>query len=109
MSHNNTMSERDEIYLRRVENTWQSRQDFAGIVTLFLGFLTFGAFLLFICAPGHQAAGIMVGLMVLLLLSCARLISSAAKVVEIRKILHPSRSSAQVIDAEVIESSECRN
>jgi hypothetical protein len=103
------MSEQNEIYLRQAQDTWQSKQDFAGMVTLLLGLLTFGAFVLFVCAPGHQSAGIMVGLMVLLLLSCVRLISSAAKVVEIHKTLHPSRSNADVIDAEVIDLGERRN
>jgi hypothetical protein len=103
------MSAQNEIYLRRAQDTWQSRQDFAGMVTLLLGFLTFGAFVLFVCAPGHQSAGVMVGLMVLLLLSCVRLVSSAAKVVEIHKTLHPSQSNSEVIDAEVVDTDERRN
>jgi len=99
------MSERDEIQLRRLRNLWQSRQDAAGAITLFLGFLTLVFSLLFVSAPGHQLAGVVVCLMFLLCLACWRLFSSAARVVEIGKLLKPARSRfhPEVIDAEVIE------
>ena len=102
------MNERDEIYLRRIESTWQSRQDFAGAMTFVLGLMTFGAFLLFVCLPGGRSAGLMGGLMALLLLACAQLIRSAAKVVEVRKVLRPVRVESRVVDAEVIDSGRWR-
>jgi hypothetical protein len=85
------MSESDEIQLRRLRGIWQSRQDLTGVITLFLAFLTLGVCLFFVAVPGHQLAGVMAGLMVLLIFSCWRLISAAAKVVEIGKLLKPSR------------------
>jgi hypothetical protein len=102
------MNERDEIYLRRIENTWQSRQDLAGVITLMLGLMTFGAFLLFVWVPGGRSASVMAGLMVLLLLACTQLLRSAAKVVEVRKVLRPARAESRVIDAEVVGSGKWR-
>ena len=102
------MSERDEVYLRRIQSTWRSRQESAGTMTLLLGLATFGVVVWFVSAPDRQTASIMACLMVLLVLSCIRLISSAAKVVEISQILQPARFRPDVIDAEVIDSVDAR-
>ena len=106
------MSEREEIQLRRLESTWQSRQNLAGNITLFSGFITLGACLAFLSAPGWQLAGVMACLMVLLVLSCWRLLSSAARVVEIRKRLSPSRRGSrfksEIVEAEVVDPIEQR-
>src|SRR5664279_3327142 len=101
------MSERDEIQLRRLKSIWQTKQDTAGMVTLFLGFVAVGVCLFFVSAPGWQLAAVMVCLTVLLVVSCWRMIASAAKVVEIGKLLNPSRFRSQlkseVIEAEVVD------
>ena len=97
------MSERDEVYLRQVKSTWQSRQDFAGAMTFVLGGLTLGSFLLFLYAPAHHTAGLMVTLLGLLVVACVRLVSAAAKVVEINRLLKPVRVHAEIIEAEIID------
>ena len=81
------MSEHEEFKLRRIKSLWQSRQDTAGVVALFLGCLTLGICLAFLSAPSWQLAGVMGCLVVLLVVSCWRLLSSAARVVEIGKRL----------------------
>jgi len=98
------MSERDEVYLRRIQSTWRARQDQAGIITLFLGAATVGVLVWFVSAPDRGSACTMGCLMVMLFISCARLISSAAKVVEIGQILKPARIQPDIIEAEVIDS-----
>jgi hypothetical protein len=106
------MSERDEIQLRRLRSLWQSRQNAAGSITLFLGFLTLVFAVLYVSDPGHKLAAAMVCLMVLLLLSCWRLFSSASRVVEIGRLLNPSRSRSritpEIIEAEIIDFVERR-
>jgi hypothetical protein len=106
------MSEREEIQLRRLESIWQSRQNAAGVTTLFLGVLTLGACLFFLSGPSGQLAGVMACLLALLIASCWRLLSSAAKVVEIRKRLNPSRAGSrftpEIIEAEVVDPVEPR-
>jgi hypothetical protein len=106
------MSEREEIQLRRLKSIWQSRQDAAGRITLFLGFVAAGVCLFFLSVPGWQLACVMACLMVLLVVSCWRLISSAARVVEIGKLLNPtqlrSRFKSEVIEAEVVDSVQQR-
>jgi hypothetical protein len=99
------MSERDEVQLRRLRNLWQSRQDAAGSITLFLGALTVVFAMFFVADPGHKLAAAMVCLMVLLLLSCWRMFTSAAKVVEISQLLRPSRSryNSEIIEAEIVD------
>ena len=102
------MSELEEIQLRRLKTTWQSRQDFAGAMTLFLGFLTLGTCLFFVSSPSPQLAGVMVCLMVLVGLSCGRLILSAARVVEIGKRLgqfrFDSRFQPEIIRSEGVDA-----
>ena len=102
------MSKRDEIQLRHLKSIWESRQEAAGLMTFFLGFLTLGAGLVCLSAPGHQFGVVVVCLMMLLVASCWRLVSSAAGVVEIGKLLPPSRVDArsrpEVVEAEVVGS-----
>ena len=106
------MSELEEIQLRRLKTAWRSRQDSAGAMTLFLGFLTLGTCLCFVSAPSRQLACLMACLVVLVVLSCGRLILSAARVVEIGKRLNPPRHSHRhepdIIEAEVVEAVERR-
>ena len=102
------MSERDEIQLRRIKSIWQSRQDAAGVMTLFLGLITLVVCVFLVIAPAGQIAFAMACLMVLLVLSCWRLISSAAKVVEVSKLLTPQRFDSDIIDADVVDSTQRR-
>lgn len=106
------MSEREEIQLMRIEGIWQSRQDKAGVLTLLLGCVTLGVFLCFLFAPSQHLAGVLVFLMGLLVAASWRLILSATKVVEIRKLLNPSRSgprfNPEIIEAEVVHPVEPR-
>jgi hypothetical protein len=104
------MGEREEIQLRRLMGLWQSRQEAAGAITIFLAFLTLVFFLLFVSAPGHQLATAMVFLMALLSLSSWRLVTSAARVVEIGRLLNPSRSRVhpEIIEAEIVDFVERR-
>jgi hypothetical protein len=106
------MSEREEIQLIRLESIWQSRQDTAGVLTLLLGCVTLGVCLCFVFTPSQHLVGVLVFLMVLLVASGWRLISSAAKVVEIRTLLNPSRScprdNPEIIEAEVVDPVEPR-
>ena len=101
------MNEREEIQMRRLKSIWQTRQDTAGMITLFLGFVAVGVCLFFLSAPGWQLACVMVCLIVLLVVSCWRMISSAARVVEIGKLLNPaqyrSQFKSEVIEAEVVD------
>ena len=101
------MSEREEIHLMRLESLWQSRQDTAGALTLLLGCVTLGVCLCFVFTPSQNLVRVLVILMALLVVSCWRLILSATKVVEIRKVLNPSCSSPrlnpEIIEAEVVE------
>ncbi len=95
------MSDREKMRLRSAKRAWQSWQDTAGIVTLFLGCLTFCTVLVFLWAPGRQIASVVVGCMLLLVCSCLGLISSAAKVVQVRRVLKssPARAGAEAVDA----------
>ena len=106
------MSEREEIQLRGLRSIWQSRQDVAGVMTLFLGLLTLGVFLFFLSAPDKQLAGVLVCFMGLLVICCWRLISSAARVAEIAHLLNPTQSSRrfkpEIIEAEVVDPCERR-
>ena len=106
------MNEREEIQLRRCKSIWQSRQDAAGMITLFLGFVSGVVVLFFLSAPGWQLACVMVWLIVLLCVSCWRLILSAARVVEIHKLLNPSKIRSQfkpaVIETEIVEPGQQR-
>jgi hypothetical protein len=56
--------------------------------------------------------GVLVFLMALLVVSCWRLILSATKVVEIRKLLNPSwsgqRFNTEIIEAEVVDPVQSR-
>ena len=89
-----TMSTRDRTHLRRVKRIWQSRQESAGITTLFLAVVTSGALLEFAFAPSRQVVALVAGLLVLLTMACAFLVGSAAKVVEIRETLRPAQNEA---------------
>ena len=102
------MSERDEIQLRHFKNLWQSRQEFAGVITLLLGFLTLGVCLFFLSAPEYNLAGVMGFLLVLLALSCWRLLSSAARVVEITTLLAPTGRRPEFVEVEVVQSLQQR-
>ena len=77
-------------------------------MTLLLGLLTLVVCLFLVIAPGGQLAFVMACLLVLLVLSCWRLLSSAAKVVEVAKLLNPSRFNPDIIDAEVVDSNQRR-
>ena len=73
------------------------------MIRLFLGFVTGVVCLFFLSAPGWQLACVLVCLMVLLVVSCWRLILSAARVVEIDKLLNPSQFRSQ-FKSEVLET-----
>jgi hypothetical protein len=97
------MSEREETQLRRLQSIWQSKQDTAGVITLISGCLTFCVCIGFLSIPGNRLAIFLVSLMVLSIVSCLRLVSSASKVVQINKLLKPAVVNPEIIEARVTD------
>lgn len=98
------MNERDEINLRQAQQNWQAKQDSSGMMTMGLCAAAIGGFLYFVSAPSSQSVGILAVLLVGLMMACARMVSCAAKVVEVRTTLQPVRVQSEVIDVEVVGS-----
>ncbi len=98
------MSERDEINLRLAQRDWQTKQDSSGMLTMVLCAVAAGGFFYFVSAPSPQSAGILAVLLVALMAACARMVSCAAKVVEVRTTLQPVRVQSEIVDVEVVES-----
>ncbi|SPE56903.1 exported hypothetical protein [Verrucomicrobia bacterium] len=68
------------------------------MLTFILALLTFGSFLLFVSAPGRGTLAGMATLAVLLFLACRRLFVSAARVVEVQRVLRPQPRQARVAE-----------
>jgi hypothetical protein len=98
------MSERDEINLRHVQQDWQVKQSSSGMMTMALCAAAIGGLAYFVSAPSAQSAGILAVLLVALMVACARVVTCAAKVVEVRTTLQPARVRTEVIDVEVVDS-----
>jgi hypothetical protein len=98
------MSEQDEINLRHAQRDWQAKQNFSGTMTMALCAAAIGGFFYYISAPSSQSATILFVLLAVLLTSCVRMLSCAAKVVEVRTTLQPVRAQLEIIDVEVVES-----
>ena len=96
------MSEREEVSLRRGEQTWQSKQARAGLVAFFTICLAGYQLIRFFLAPSGQSAGILGVFVVLMLLSCGRMLQSAWKVAEIQNRLGRARRAVGIIDVEVV-------
>jgi hypothetical protein len=99
------MHERSEIALRRALKHWQSRQRNDGCLASILVFVSALTTLRFVFSPGAGTAFVMGLFLLALVVSCLRLLSSAAKVVEIRKALFPTLPS-DIIDVEVLTPAE---
>jgi hypothetical protein len=97
------MSERDEINLRQAERIWQEKQTSSGMMTMALCAAAILGFFYFVSERSMESATVLVVLIAALMAACARMLSCAAKVVEIRTTLQPMRVQSEVIDVEVVE------
>ena len=101
------MHERSEVALRRALRQWQARQRNDGFLTAILVFISFLATLRFVFSHSASSAFVMGLFLLALVVSCLRLLASAAWVVETRNSLHPE-STREIIDVEILAPSGVR-
>ena len=103
---NNSMSEKEEIHIRKNVSHWQNRQTVNGNVFLFLCVASFMFLVLFVSDPGKGTACVLFVFLTLMFFSGCFLFRSAYAVDQHKQLLRcPARSEFSqhdVIDAEVI-------
>jgi hypothetical protein len=97
------MNRHDEIRLKQLEKKWRTDQKLAGSFTLGFGLLTLAVGVCLMMSPRGSLASMLCCAIVLLLVSCWRLLSSAAKVATIDHLLSPARVNSEIVDAEVVD------
>lgn len=103
------MSERDEINLRQAQRNWQEKQTASGMMTMALCAAAVCGFFYFVSVRSSESAGVLVVLLAALMAACARMVSCAAKVVQIRTTLQPAYAQSEIIDVEVVVPQQYRD
>jgi hypothetical protein len=102
------MNRVEEIRLRQLELKWRTDQNLAGGLTLGFGLLTLAVGVCLVAFPAGVLAGLLCCVIVLLLGSCWRLLSLAAKVATIDNLLRPAQVNSEIVEAEVVEFRQFR-